>query len=109
MIPSSTIVKIETHIQSIRQHNVRIQRRRNKNTHTATESVHSTVRKLSIRRRKTEVVENANKALGNNYVAFIFDEIQYGLNSMKIERNRNVETSNILHTLSMNVVWIYTY
>jgi len=83
------IVKIDTHnpwhVQPVRQHNVQIQQR-NKNTHTATG--HTAVRKLSVRRGKTKeeqkVVQSAHVTLGNNCVAFIFDEIRYELTSVEI-------------------------
>jgi len=34
--------------------------------------------------------------LGNNCVAFIFDEIRYELNGVEIDRNRNVGITSIL-------------
>jgi len=64
------LVKIESHMYN-RQHNVRVQR--DKNTHTATGSVHTTV-KLSIRRGKTDEEQSgANMVLGNNCFVFIFE------------------------------------
>ncbi|XP_018353647.1 PREDICTED: uncharacterized protein LOC108755251 [Trachymyrmex septentrionalis] len=39
---------------------------------------------------KNKVVQGANVSLGNNCVAFIFDEIRYELNGVEIDRNRNV-------------------
>jgi len=34
--------------------------------------------------------------LGNNCVAFVFDEIRYELNSVKIDRNRNIRITSII-------------
>ncbi|KYN30739.1 hypothetical protein ALC56_14983 [Trachymyrmex septentrionalis] len=39
---------------------------------------------------KNKVVQGASVSLGNNCVAFIFDEIRYELNGVEIDRNRNV-------------------
>ena len=39
---------------------------------------------------KNKVVHGANVTLGNNCVAFIFDEIQYELNGVETDRNRNM-------------------
>jgi len=35
-------------------------------------------------------------SLGNNCVAFIFDEIRYELNGVEIDRNRNVGITSTL-------------
>jgi len=45
---------------------------------------------------KNKVVQSAYVTLGNNCVAFIFDEIRYELNSVEIDRNRNVGITNTL-------------
>jgi len=45
---------------------------------------------------KNKVVQNVHVALGNNCVAFIFDEIRYELNYVKIVRNRNVGITSTL-------------
>ncbi|KYN26661.1 hypothetical protein ALC57_03970, partial [Trachymyrmex cornetzi] len=45
---------------------------------------------------KNRAVEGANVALGNNCVAFIFDEIRYELNGVEIDRNRNVGITSTL-------------
>ncbi|XP_018402809.1 PREDICTED: uncharacterized protein LOC108779802 [Cyphomyrmex costatus] len=45
---------------------------------------------------KTKVVPNADVALGNNCVAFMFDEIRYELNGVEIDRNRNVGVTSTL-------------
>ena len=37
--------------------------------------------------------------LGNNCVAFLFDEIRYELNGVEISRNRNVGITNTLKTM----------
>jgi len=42
-------------------------------------------------------------ALGNNCVAFIFDEIRYELNNVEIDRNRNVDiTSTLINYVTMS-------
>jgi len=41
-------------------------------------------------------VTGSDVALGNNYVAFMFDEIRYELNSMEIDHNRNVGITSTL-------------
>ena len=45
---------------------------------------------------KNKVVQSAHVTLGNNCVAFIFDEIRYELNGVEIDRNRNVGITSIL-------------
>ncbi|KYN19768.1 hypothetical protein ALC57_07921 [Trachymyrmex cornetzi] len=45
---------------------------------------------------KNRAAEGANVALGNNCVAFIFDEIRYELNGVEIDRNRNVGITSTL-------------
>ncbi|XP_011060258.1 PREDICTED: uncharacterized protein LOC105149506 [Acromyrmex echinatior] len=45
---------------------------------------------------KNKVVQGAHVALGNNCVAFIFDEIRYELNGVEIDRNRNVDITSTL-------------
>ncbi|KYN17584.1 hypothetical protein ALC57_10127, partial [Trachymyrmex cornetzi] len=45
---------------------------------------------------KNRVVKGANVALGNNCVAFMFDEIRYELNGVEIDRNRNVDITSTL-------------
>ncbi|KYM94590.1 hypothetical protein ALC62_14780 [Cyphomyrmex costatus] len=45
---------------------------------------------------KTKVIPNADVALGNNCVAFMFDEIRYELNGVQIDRNRNVGVTSTL-------------
>ena len=45
---------------------------------------------------KNKVVQSVHVALGNNCVAFIFDEIRYELNYVKIVRNRNVGITSTL-------------
>ncbi|KYM84281.1 hypothetical protein ALC53_05374 [Atta colombica] len=45
---------------------------------------------------KNKVVQSAHVTLGNNCVAFIFDEIRYELNGVEIDCNRNV---SIISTL----------
>jgi len=81
----------DSHIQPVRQHNVRVQRW-NKNTHTATGFVHVTVRKFSLRQRKidSEKEKRSDANDVNNCVAFMFDEIRYELNDVEIDRNWNI-------------------
>ncbi|KAL6268092.1 hypothetical protein P5V15_001183 [Pogonomyrmex californicus] len=44
------------------------------------------------------VVEGSDVVLGNNFVAFLFDEIRYELDGVEIDRNRNVSiTSTLKH------------
>ena len=45
---------------------------------------------------KNKVVQDTNVSLGNNCVAFIFDEIRYELNGAEIDRNRNVGITSTL-------------
>ena len=45
---------------------------------------------------KNKVVQGASVSLGNNCVAFIFDEIRYELNGVEIDRNRNVGITSTL-------------
>ena len=45
---------------------------------------------------KNRVIEGANVALGNNCVAFIFNEVRYELNGVEIDRNRNVDITSTL-------------
>ncbi|KYN20094.1 hypothetical protein ALC57_07562 [Trachymyrmex cornetzi] len=45
---------------------------------------------------KNRAVEGANVALGNNCVAFIFDEIRYELNGVEIDCDRNVGITSTL-------------
>ena len=40
---------------------------------------------------KNKVVQSAHVPLGNNCVAFIFDEIRYELNGVEIDCNRNAQ------------------
>ena len=42
------------------------------------------------------MVQSAHVTLGNNCVAFIFDEIRYELNGVEIDRNRNVDITSTL-------------
>ena len=42
------------------------------------------------------MVHAANVALGNTCVVFIFDEIRYELNSVEIDRNKNVSITSTL-------------
>ncbi|KAL6268144.1 hypothetical protein P5V15_001236 [Pogonomyrmex californicus] len=47
---------------------------------------------------KNRVVEGSDVVLGNNFVAFIFNEIRYELDGVEINRNRNVGiTSTLKH------------
>ncbi|KAL6254321.1 hypothetical protein P5V15_014370 [Pogonomyrmex californicus] len=47
---------------------------------------------------KNRVVEGSDVVLGNNFVAFLFDEIRYKLDGVEIDRNRNVGiTSTLKH------------
>ncbi|KAL6256680.1 hypothetical protein P5V15_012799 [Pogonomyrmex californicus] len=47
---------------------------------------------------KNRVVEGSDVVLGNNFVAFLFDEIRYELDGVEIDRNRNVGiTSTLKH------------
>ncbi|KAL6260853.1 hypothetical protein P5V15_008382 [Pogonomyrmex californicus] len=47
---------------------------------------------------KNRVVDGFDVVLGNNFVAFMFDEIRYELDSVEIDRNRNVGiTSTLKH------------
>ncbi|KYN42704.1 hypothetical protein ALC56_02863, partial [Trachymyrmex septentrionalis] len=46
---------------------------------------------------KNKVVQSTNVALGNNCVAFIFDEIRYELNSVEIDRNKNIGITSTLN------------
>ncbi|XP_072756901.1 uncharacterized protein [Anoplolepis gracilipes] len=68
-------------------------------------------RKLTIRKKDELMI------LGNNCVAFMFDELRYELNGMEIDRNRNIgitctiknisltqERSKILHNAAWNIV-----
>jgi len=43
-----------------------------------------------------KAVQSAHVTLGNNCVAFIFDEIRYELNGVKIDYNRNVGITSTL-------------
>ena len=46
---------------------------------------------------KNRTIEGANRVtLRNNWVTFIFDEIRYELNSVEIDRNRNVGVTNTI-------------
>jgi len=45
---------------------------------------------------KDKMVQSAHMTLRNNCIAFIFDEIQYELNSVEIDRNRNVGITSML-------------
>ncbi|KAL6265945.1 hypothetical protein P5V15_002794 [Pogonomyrmex californicus] len=45
---------------------------------------------------KNKVVEGSDVVLGNNFVAFIFDEIRYELDGVEIDRNRNVSITSAL-------------
>jgi len=45
---------------------------------------------------KNKAVQSAHVILGNNCVAFIFDEIRYELNNVEIDRNRNVGITSTL-------------
>jgi len=45
---------------------------------------------------KNKVVQSAHMTLRNNCIAFIFDEIQYELNSVEIDRNKNVGITSML-------------
>ena len=42
------------------------------------------------------MIQSAHVTLGNNCVAFIFDEIRYELNGVEIDRNRNVGITSTL-------------
>ncbi|XP_011162286.1 uncharacterized protein LOC105197559 [Solenopsis invicta] len=42
------------------------------------------------------IKENTDVVLGNNCVAFMFDEIRYELDGVEIDRNRNVGTTSTL-------------
>ena len=53
---------------------------------------------------KNKAVQNAHVTLGNNCVAFIFDEIRYELNGVEIDRNRNVGIISTLKKLCNSVV-----
>ncbi|XP_011687020.1 PREDICTED: uncharacterized protein LOC105449464 [Wasmannia auropunctata] len=94
------IVKIETHAYNPLPTRHLVQRR-DKNTHTATGSVHIAVRQLSVYRGKTneeQKDEGADVVLTNNCVAFMFDEIRYELDGVEIDRCRNVGiTSTLKH------------
>ncbi|KAL6252038.1 hypothetical protein P5V15_015019 [Pogonomyrmex californicus] len=47
---------------------------------------------------KNKVVDGSDVVLGNNVVAYIFDEIRYELDGVEIDRNRNVGiTSTLKH------------
>jgi len=62
------------------------------------------MRKFSVRRRKigSKEKEQRQTTLGNNCVAFMFDEIRYELNGVEINRTRNVEiTSSIKNYISL--------
>ena len=50
---------------------------------------------------KNKVVHDAHVALGNNCVAFIFDEIRYELNGVEIDRNRNLGITSTLKNYSV--------
>ncbi|KAL6265909.1 hypothetical protein P5V15_002752 [Pogonomyrmex californicus] len=45
---------------------------------------------------KNRVVEGSDVVLGNNFVAFLFDEIRYELDGVEIDRNRNVGVTSTL-------------
>ncbi|XP_012062899.1 PREDICTED: LOW QUALITY PROTEIN: uncharacterized protein LOC105626202 [Atta cephalotes] len=45
---------------------------------------------------KNKAVQSAHVTLGNNCIAFIFDEIRYELNGVEIDRNRNVGITSTL-------------
>ncbi|XP_018398461.1 PREDICTED: uncharacterized protein LOC108776361 [Cyphomyrmex costatus] len=45
---------------------------------------------------KTAEAPNADVALGNNCVAFMFDEIRYELDGVEIDRNRNVGVTSTI-------------
>ncbi|XP_018398559.1 PREDICTED: uncharacterized protein LOC108776441 [Cyphomyrmex costatus] len=45
---------------------------------------------------KNVVVPNADVALGNNCLAFMFDEIRYELDGVEIDRNRNVGVTSTI-------------
>ncbi|KAL6257842.1 hypothetical protein P5V15_011437 [Pogonomyrmex californicus] len=45
---------------------------------------------------KNRVVEGSDVMLGNNFVAFLFDEIRYELDGVEIDRNRNVGVTSTL-------------
>ncbi|KAL6253751.1 hypothetical protein P5V15_015803 [Pogonomyrmex californicus] len=49
------------------------------------------------------VVEGSDVVLGNNFVAFLFDEIRYELDGVEINRNRNVGiTSTLKHYVTIS-------
>jgi len=68
--------------------------------------VHVAMRQFSLYRRKIGDKEKKNDqmstTLGNNCMAFMFDEIRYELNDVEIDRNRNIGiTSTIKNYVSM--------
>jgi len=66
--------------------------------------VHVTVRKLSFEGKlNVRKANNETKVvLGNNCVAFMFDELRYELDGVEIDRNRNVGiTSTIKNYVSL--------
>ncbi|KAL6256671.1 hypothetical protein P5V15_012788 [Pogonomyrmex californicus] len=44
---------------------------------------------------KDRIVEGSDVVLGNNVLAFMFDEIRYELDGMEIDRNRNVNITSM--------------
>ncbi|KAL6253814.1 hypothetical protein P5V15_015639 [Pogonomyrmex californicus] len=48
------------------------------------------------RKTKNRIVEGSDVVLGNNFVAFLFDEIRYELDGVEIDRNRNVGVTSTL-------------
>ncbi|KAL6253706.1 hypothetical protein P5V15_015521 [Pogonomyrmex californicus] len=45
---------------------------------------------------KNRVIERSDVVLGNNFVAFLFDEIRFKLDGVEIDRNRNVGVTSTL-------------
>ncbi|KYM86190.1 hypothetical protein ALC53_04157 [Atta colombica] len=51
---------------------------------------------------KNKAVQSAHVTLGNNCIAFIFDEIRYELNGVEIDRNRNVGITSTLKNVTVS-------
>jgi len=82
----------DSHIQSVRQHYVWTWRQ---DTHIAVGLIHvatiSYIEGTLTTKKKNDQMSNM---LGNNCVAFMFDEIRYELNGVDIDRNGNEELSS---------------
>jgi len=51
---------------------------------------------------KNKMAQSAHVSLGNNCVAFIFNEIRYEFNDVEIDRNRNVGISTLKNYVTMS-------